>query len=713
MFGATKKRLSSQLVCFSVSKYSFAVVSFSLLAACGGDNSSSVPVVSNQAATSTGNSVSNLVNAATGAESPSGAGVANSASPGTATSSNASVNTTDLAADEKPAAPVVLAATSTSVASPTIEVTKESATATIAAIAAAPALDDAKAQATALTLWRNNDLTKHPKGSCAGCHGADFFDLARIGSTDIDIVRRAVTDGATQAEAQALLHSVKKMRTQFKMPVTDARNFRPFQPGGILLSAPSGEPAHISNIRRDIAFGKQLETYLPTLMGARIDSLDKAKKARAELLDLAQGTNSAGANPQLKTLRTLPIGLQYPLWSADVHHGANEGTFNDWVADIAHDPKPEMRAQWQTLQDNYLANPNHENFWRMYNASRLMTQVPLLGSCVFAGTASQSKCTATDDFNKNKFLSALMGQHMLRIEATGQSLDDFYKGAVSFSYLDNDPVLNSFMKSREGFPLLPNNPWEVGDRGRVMLDSTNTAGSFQDNLRSLGYPDFAVKSIDPTRSAAQEQVDLRKAWFWIGFTIDPSFARTHKSNATKVGEYMVGTLMEERFFNHTMFSGLIRLAVTSAVQDANVVGKSSPTRVEPVTPVFLINYAYLWGYGRTVLDSQWNEPRGSPIPNALKAESENYWSRLTGNGFRMSLYLQNEELEKNRLSVDQKKQLIEWTANSLNPSNGSLRRNGLWAMHQHFNRYHGNTLASDIALLERLKTLAGITEAQW
>jgi hypothetical protein len=615
--------------------------------------------------------------------------------------------------DSTPAVPIVLAAASTSTAGATVEVTKQAAEATVATIASLPVLDDSLAQASALALWRNNDLSKHPKGSCAGCHGADFFDLARIGSTDIDIVRRAVTDGATQAEAQALLHSVKKMREKFKLPMTNARSFRPFQPGGQLLPAPATDPVHIANVKRDIAFGRQLESYLPTLMGARIDSLEKAKKARDELLDIAQGTNNAGANPKKTTLRTLPIGLEYPLWSADFHHGKSEGTFNDWVADIAHDPKSEMRAQWQALQDAYLADPSNENFWKMYNASRLMTQTPLLGSCSIAGAITQSQCTASGDFNKNKFLSTLMGQHMLRLEAMGKSVDDFYKGAVSLSYLDNDPIFKSFMTSREGFPLLPNNPWEVADRGRVMLESTNTAGSFQANLRSLGYPEFAVQSIDPLRSANDEQVDLFKAWFWIGFTIDPSFARIHKSNATKVGEYMVGNLMQERFFNHNMFSGLMRMAVVGTLQDANMVAKTSPLRIEPVAPVYMMNYSYLWGYNRTVLDTQWNDPKGSPVPSAVKAESESYWSRLTGNGFRMNMYLQIEELETDRLSADQKTQLVSWIANSLNQYNGQLRRNGLWAMHQHFNRYHGATLTADVALLERLKTITGVTEPQW
>jgi mono/diheme cytochrome c family protein len=713
MFLASKKLLFSRQLLASFSNSGFSkvcVVSFSFaMAACGGGE------VSKPAGSAT-SSTNTAVNAVL---SPTTAAVANTA-PIASNASASQVSSTDIASavslvadDEVSAVPVALSQVSTSVAGAAIEVTKQAAEAAIASFAAAPTLDDTQAQTAALTLWRNNDLSKHPKGSCAGCHGADFFDLARIGSTDLDVVRRAVTDGATQAEAQALLHSIKKMRAKFNMPVTDARNFRPFQPGGLLLPAPATDLPHIANVKRDIAFGKQLEAYLPTMMGARIDSLDKAKKARDELLDIAQGTNNAGANPKKITLRSLPIGLQYPLWSADLHHGKAEGTFNDWIADIAHDPKPEQRAQWQALQDAYLAMPSNENFWKMYNASKTMTQTPLLGSCSIAGAITQSQCTASGDFNKNKFLSSLMGQHMLRLESTGKSIDDFYKGAVSLSYLDNDASFKSFMTSREGYPLLPNNPWEVADRGRVMLETNNTAGSFQANLRSLGYPEFAVQSIDPNRSGEQEKNDLFKAWFWIGFTIDPSFARIHKSNATKVGEYMVGNLMQERFFNHNMFSGLMRLAVVGTVQDANVVGKTRPNRVEPVAPVFLMNYSYLWGYNRTVLDTQWNDPKGSPIPSAVKAEMESYWGRLTGNGFRMSLYLQMDELEKNRLSADQKTQLVGWIADSINPYNGQLRRNGLWAMYQHFNRYHGASLAADVVLLERLKTLTGVTEAQW
>jgi hypothetical protein len=503
-----------------------------------------------------------------------------------------------------------------------------------------PTLTPAEAQTMALTLWRNTDLTKHPKGSCAGCHGADFFDLARIGSTDEDLMRRALIDGATQQEADALVLAVRQMRVDFKLPQTNARTFRPFQPSGSVLLPNLLDAPHIQSIKRDIEFGKRLEILLPTLYGERIDSLTDAKKARDELLDLAEGTNRAGANPTLLNLRSLPTGITYPRWSADVHHGAEEGTFNDWIADVAHDVKPEFRDAWLVLQDAYLANPSNENFWKMYYAVTEMTATPLLGACTMDGINPHLACGAVKDFNKHKFLSALIGQHMLRLEAIGR--DDFLEDGLAFAYLDTDPRF-AFMNQRKDPEFLPADMWEIGDRGRVMLEDREQAGTFKDNLRKLGYPAFVQDSIDSNRSEATEQHQLRLAWFWLGFTFDPSFARIHASNATKVGEYMVATLVDERMFIHNAFQANMRLVTKGYLQDANVM--SSKQKVTPTPPVFQMNYGYFIGYNRTVLANKWNEDKKTVIPNELKIQSEALFHGLTANGFRMSMYLYMEALD--------------------------------------------------------------------
>jgi hypothetical protein len=510
--------------------------------------------------------------------------------------------------------------------------------------------------------------------------------------------------------------------------VQNARSFRPLQPGGSVLEPTLTDAPHVVAVKRDIAFGNQLKTLLPTLMTGRIDSLAKAKQARAELLDLAQGTNTQSKNTTNMNLRRLPTGMQYPLWSADLHHSATEGTFNDWTADIAHDPKPEFKTQWLALQSAYLASPSNENFWKMYFNARDMTRLPLLGSCTSPGLA----CAITDDFNKHKFLSAMMGQHMMRLQLEGK-LDTFAKGAIAFSYLDTDPAY-SYMKAKNAnLQLLPAPLWEVGDNARVLLDSEAKPGSFKQNLANLGYPLFAQNSIDPNRNAIEEENALRLAWFWIGFTFDPSMSRIAKSNATRVGEYMVGSLIENRYFNHNAFITLMRLATKGTLPEANVQSQNSTSTLAQLTPKYLMEYSYAWAYNRTVINtpaglmpqtSLWNEDKNIKIPAQLKAESEALFAQLAGNGFRMSMYLQMEQLDKTgtdklTTSTDPARpgELENlrnyWLNDSINQSNGNTIKGGLYATYRHFAAHHPTTLAADEQLILDLMAKVGIATKTW
>lgn len=590
-------------------------------------------------------------------------------------------------------------------------------------------LSSEQAKGVALTLWRNDDLSVHPKGSCAGCHGADFFDLARIGTTDTDILRRATLDGATTAQAQALAQAVKAIRLEQKLPEQNARTFRPLQPGGSVLLpelTDSAEPDYLVAVKRDVAFAQQIKNLklLPSLTEGRIDSLAKAKAAQKELLDLAQGTNLVGNNPQGYNMRSLPSGILYPKWSADLHHGAKEGTFNDWTADIAHDPKDATnKAAWQALQTAYLADPSNLNFWKMFNEARNKTFVPLF-KCIIKnadGTPSPT-CDKTDDFNKNKFLSALMGQHMMRLQAAGK-LDTFAKGAVAFSYLDN-PADEAFavMKTRENFPMLPASLWEVGDTGRTMLISDNLIGSFKKNLADLGFPLFAQNSVDDKRTAIEEEDAIRLAWFWIGATFDPSMSRINKSNATRVGEYMVGTLIENRYYNHNVLSTLLRLTTKGSLPEANVAGVVK-TNVSYGQPKFLMEYGYSWAYGRAVLsDASWNENKikNIVVPQALKDQSTSLFAAMMGNGFRMSMYLQMEQLAQTdavkKLTTGQLTQLRdEWLGDRVNtfaPGN-PLSKGGLCSMYLHFKKHSAASLVEDEALLEDLRVKVGVPAQTW
>jgi hypothetical protein len=582
-------------------------------------------------------------------------------------------------------------------------------------------LSDGQANDIALKLWRNDDLSVHPKGSCSGCHGADFFDLARIGTTDGDLLRRATTDGASQEQAKALVQAVKAMRGEMKLPAQNARTFRPLQPGGSVLLPDLTDAPYLVAIKRDIAFGNQLKTLLPTLMSGRIDSLAKAQQARDELLDLAQGTNAAGRNSGKLTMRSLPTGVLYPRWSSDVHHGADEGTFNDWTADIAHDAKPEFKAAWQGLQTAYLANPSNENFWRMYYSARDMTQLPLLGTCTTI-VPNSAACGITDDFNKHKFLSAMMGQHLMRMQHSGK-LDTFAQGAIAFSYLDTDPAYSYMKANNNNLAFLPSPLWEVGDNGRILIENTSS-GTFKENLKRLGYPEFAQNSVGETRLASDEETALRMAWFWIGFTFDPSLSRTSagrsQSNATRVGEYMVGTLIENRYFNHQALTTLMRLATKGSLPQANVMRGNSTATLTQLTPKYLMEYGYSWAYGRLSIKNLWNEDKFTPIPQTLKDQSAALYGMLTGNGLRMSLYLQTHQLNQtgaNALTAgdasSQLGQLNGWLNDKINPSSGATIKGAFCPMYQHFKDHQLATLADDEALLDTLRVKLGITTKIW
>lgn len=514
---------------------------------------------------------------------------------------------------------------------------------------------------TALNLWRKQQV----KGSCSGCHGADFYDLARIGSSDFTIHRRATGDGATENEAKALVQAIHNTREKYQLAAEDPQNFRPFQPGGAVL------PGN-TTIERDIAFGHQLDTLTPVLMGARIDSLAQAKAACSEMLAI--------------NLRSMPTGIVYPRWSSDAFNGSDVATMNDWVSDIAREPIAEKRLEWQSLQTAYLENPSDQNFWRMYAAVDSMTQ-PF---AVAAGADAIS-------FTNQKFKSALIGQHLLRQEKVSNS--GFTRGKLAFSYLEK-PEWQSVIQTSEFLP--GNNLWEVGDNARTVLGNhNNLAGIDVSNARKVlearGFPKFAVDSVNADRSSLIHEEEVRLPWFWIGFTIDPSFARVSGSNSTKVGEYMIASLLNVNMHLHDSFFTNMRLCAKGLLPEGNF--KS--------TPAFKPDYGYFVGYGREIL--QWNWSKGDPIiPEPQKLEQQNLWHRFTANGFRMSLYLYLDTLE--HLDVAGLAKEREWVLgkDGVWGFNAATNRNddrAPWIqMQHHFDTYQTEQNASDTALIAKVMT---------
>lgn len=457
----------------------------------------------------------------------------------------------------------------------------------------------AELQAAAVSIWREETPALRPKGSCASCHGADYFDLARIGTPDATVVRRATLDGATPAEAALLARAINAQRTQWKLPAADHLEFRPFQPGGAILPGATSR-------ERDIAFGQQLEGIAPTLMGARIDSLEAAKKARDELLAIQ--------------VRNLKVGIEFPRWAADIANGPDHGTLNDWVSDLAVLPKPEMKTAWYALQDAYLANPTTENFWRYYGAIPTHTRV-------FGATDGRAKRLAT-----LKFESALIGQHLMRSQALGR--DDFVRGKIAFSYLDNAPY-RAALETNQEFKyddILPAAaPWDIGDAiGRSTMQSsitTHHAAPLPEALGELGFPDFVRDSVSAKRNRWQEGDDLRRAWFWIGFMLDPSFNRLGKSGSTKGGEYINQTLNSSQLYIHDVFTIAARNVYRTLPEAKVDYDFNGPKKV---STLFSMQYYFF----------QYHSPKDADM---LPAQRE-LWGRLGANFSRMSLYLYLESL---------------------------------------------------------------------
>ncbi len=494
------------------------------------------------------------------------------------------------------------------------------------------AFQDSQNERLAKDVWRKPRL----KGSCQGCHGPDWFDLARMGSSDATVVRRAIDDGATAAEATILLGQVKAMRVKMRLPGTVATSFRPLQPGGAAISG-------ASPLERDIAFGRQLERLLPTLMGARINSLEQAQKAKDELLAI--------------DVRKLPVGIDYPLWSSDAFNGPVAATLNDWVADIAREPTAEVPSRWFAAQDAYLANPTDQGLVGLLalvdTSTRLLDGQKLDGSFL--------------EFELHKYKSQLIVSHVLRMQALGQP-----------SLLEQSRTAFSKLSTREVLPGA--SLWEVGDKMRAVRSAAHNMGLGFDQqppgngLMALGAPAFVADSISKDRNMFEFQHELRLPWLWIGFTMDPGLQRTSGSNSTKSAEYLIETLIRNRMFVHNSFLNQYRLVAKGFLEDAWTPNKRT---------AFQMDYGYFVGYGREIL--KWNESRTVTFPTELKRAQAELFHRLTANGFRMSMYLYMDALRKGGKKMNG------------TPAYGP--------MESHFLNYQPASYAADKLLMDELKKL--------
>jgi hypothetical protein len=220
-------------------------------------------------------------------------------------------------------------------------------------------------------------------GSCAGCHGPDAIDLARIGYTDSDILTRATSQGLGSEDAQAIVDFVHALRARYAIALVCQPDAPLFQPGGQVLSGNSNED-------RDFAV---------------LDEL------RRHAVDLGQAVTSADAASALvaglKRLDPLTLGVGFPLalWSAPPALTGERATQFQWLPDRATEPLLGQEAAWYALADAYLANPTDAALWAIHqNIGTLTALYPA------APEAEQT----FGSYQTNKFQAVLVASHMLR-----------------------------------------------------------------------------------------------------------------------------------------------------------------------------------------------------------------------------------------------------------------------------------------------------------
>ena len=169
-----------------------------------------------------------------------------------------------------------------------------------------------------------------PKGACAGCHSAAAIDLAFIGFSDADILRRAIPQVGVD-DARAVVDLVHALREQHRIDrPLHPRRFRFLQPGHEVLPElpqplvyPGDEqPVGVHDAARDAAFARSLvDDVKLRLVGEPIRTLAEARAAETQLRQL--------------DLRRLRVGVPFERWTEDGFHGPGSNVPTEWVAMLA------------------------------------------------------------------------------------------------------------------------------------------------------------------------------------------------------------------------------------------------------------------------------------------------------------------------------------------------------------------------------------------
>lgn len=337
--------------------------------------------------------------------------------------------------------------------------------------------------------------------ACASCHAPDGIDLAAF-SFDDGAIRRRAKVHLNSADTERVVTFIHAVRERYRISAPrDSMTDRPFQPGGATL--PGATPA-----LRDEAFGRQLASKLPTLMGQPIRTSSEAIKAEKELLALDPWT--------------LQVGFPFNRISEDAFHGKEHATIAQWFPERSPEVAADNRGAWNKRVDEYLASPSKKTLRALVAGHYQMVKYP--------GNALQRIANA-------KYEALLVFQHQLRQELTGKKS---VRGILA-PEIAPWPASNPF--------------WEVG----------NTARDFRGlDAQHLGIDDTMLSDKLTGPSMEIQLADLRLPWMWLGWLSDQGQYRTGGENEIRRGDWLAEAISQDGPYPiHNLYSTARRQLVVS------------------------------------------------------------------------------------------------------------------------------------------------------
>jgi hypothetical protein len=383
-----------------------------------------------------------------------------------------------------------------------------------------------KALTEGLATWR----FKGTDGACVACHSPDGYDLAKVGYSDADIERRALSHVDAE-KTKTLVGYVHALRQKYEMTkLLHPAKLRPEQPAfeafpektpGLEVTDPKAQD------ERDEAFMRALTDDLGLLWATgKVDSLEKAKQAREELLAV--------------DLLSQKIGIPFDHLSEDGWHGEPHRSIFEWYPAMPTAPLAGKEEAWYALEDAYLADPSDDKLWAYYDAIDALTGCDYDLSNGGDPAYYQHAC----EWMRLKFKSLQVFQHMLRHGTTAYPdvLSDKPAGTTAAGALDlviaRSPI------------------WEAGDVIRVapLMRPDQTACFSQDNLPCTLLPpkiDETVHSIPTYEEARIKQGEVfQQSWFVMSWLRDPALVHQSHNFATFIGDYLESVLLPHYDIHH-------------------------------------------------------------------------------------------------------------------------------------------------------------------